>query len=216
MILQDLKDQLAEKAQVAWAQIQESSLYMQIQERYENLNPTQQKITFVAGVLFAAFMVISIPWSYLSSSSTYISDFEANRQLIRDLFRVSRMTQELASSPEAILPSALQARVQNELHSANLLPEQIKRVEEYNNAGPKASSAIPKSVEQKGVLVHLAQLNLRQVVDIGQKLQNIDKSIKMIGLDIHATAADPHYYDTVYKLISFSLPTPPEPPSKKK
>ena len=71
--------------------------------------------------------------------------------------------------------------------------------------GP-ASSWIPKSLEQNGVSVAVKKLNLSQIVDIGQKLQRINTTAKMVGIQVVAQAADPHYFDVVYKLVAFNLP----------
>lgn len=212
MNLDDLKDQLREKFQVIWGKVQESSAFIEASEKFESLSPNAQKGVLAGIVTLVVLILLAIPFSMYSSSADSVADFEYKRGLIRELFRVKRESAILDSSPAAIDSGELQSRVQSQLSTAQIQPEQIRSVSEYDNSGPQSSPAIPKNVIQKGVSVSLAKLTLRQLVDLGHQLQTIHPSTKMVGLEVTASREDAHYFDVIYKIVSFSLPV--EPPSK--
>jgi type II secretory pathway component PulM len=171
MAFEDLKDQLSERAQGYWSRIQESSIYIQLHEKYADLSPTSQKIVLGIGSLVLIFFTLMIPWSYISSSQQSIADFEANKTLLRDLFRVSRASAELEGAPPQVDPNALATRAQSQLGTMSLQAEQIEKVIAVDNAlGGPGIPGVPKAVQQKGIEVTLRKLNVRQVIEIGYQL----------------------------------------------
>lgn len=213
MALEDLKDQLNERAQAYWSRIQESSLYIRLHEKYADLNPTSQRLVLAVGSILLVLFTLMIPWSYISSSQQSVADFEANKAILRDLFRVSRASAELASAPPQLDPSTLSSQATAQLQTMNLQAEQIAGVTVVDNAqgGPKLPG-VPNAVQQKGIEVRLKKLNLRQVIEIGYQLLTLQRTgLKMTGLTVTASSPDPHYFDAMYRIISFSLPTPVEP-----
>lgn len=147
---------------------------------------------------------MSIPYSFVSSSSNFVAEFEEHRDLIRSLLR----TRNLSGGPP--LPRGMTAedmkmRVESSLDQAGLLDTQLGSIEILSDGDPNSKLA-PANVTQQGVKVELKKLNLRQILDLGYRLQNLDGSVKMTGLEIKAAADDPHYFNTIFKLISYSLP----------
>jgi hypothetical protein len=83
---------------------------------------------------------------------------------------------------------------------------------------------IPGNLSQGALTVTLAQLNLRQIVDLGHALQSLSPSVKMTDLKMEANAKDARYFDVVYKLVMLAVPSqaneaepeaPPPPPKKR-
>lgn len=209
MAFEDLKDRLSEQAQGYWSRIQESSIYIQLHEKYADLNPTSQKIVLVVSSLVLALITLMIPWSYISSSQQSVADFEMNKIILRDLYRVSRASAALEGAPPQVDPTQLVSRAQSQLGTMALQAEQIEKVIPVDNAlGGPGIPGVPKQVQQKGIEVTLRKLNLRQVIEIGYQLLTLQPGLKMTGLTVTATASDPHYFDAIYKVISFSLPSP--------
>lgn len=210
MAFDDLKDRFSEQAQSYWSRIQESSIYIQLHEKYADLNPTSQKIVIVVSSVLLAFFTLMIPWSYISSSQQSVLDFEANKIILRDLHRVSRASAELEGAPPQVDPNSLATRAQSQLSTMALQTEQIEKVVPVDNAlGGPGIPGVPKAVQQKGIEVTLRKLNLRQVIEIGYQLLTLQPGLKMTGLTVTASSPDPHYFDAVYRVISFSLPAPP-------
>lgn len=210
MAFEDLRDRLSEQAQGYWSRIQESSIYIQLHEKYADLNPTSQKIVLVVGSFLLVSFTLMIPWSYISSSQQSIAEFEENKAILRDLHRVSRASAALEGAPPQIDPSALADRARAELQKMPLQEEQVEKVIPVDNAlGGPGIPGVPKAVQQKGIEVTLRKLNVRQVIEIGHQLLTLQPGLKMTGLTVTASSPDPHYFDAIYRIISFSLPAPP-------
>ncbi|MBK9322755.1 MAG: hypothetical protein IPM97_07390 [Bdellovibrionaceae bacterium] len=217
MNLDDIKDNFKSQFSQIFARIEESSFYNQMKDRFENLSPTNQKLTLMAAGMFAALFVISIPYSYYSTSDDYIFEFEEKRHLIRELLKVSRESSEVPDIPTAPSGDTLRSTIENQLRMANLLPEQMRGLDVTS----AETSLVPKNLLETGLRVSLAKLNLRQIVDIGYNIQNISSSVKMNDVLISANNEDPQYFDVEFKLFTLAVPrfdreSPPEEKPKSK
>lgn len=212
MNLDDLKDQLRDQANALFSRVQETSWYNSAKDQYLSLPATAQKaIAFGSGIL-AVVIVLMIPISYIQSADVSIEEFNENRTLLRDLMKVGRSGKEPPPLPPAIGYSDLEAQARGALTEFNLTPEQVEPSSQLNDR--PAGSIVPSLISQVGLALHLKKLNLNQVVDIGYRLQSLSSGIKLMGVDIVANAEDNHYFDTVYRLVSFALPITPEEPEK--
>ncbi len=217
--LDELKDQLKTSLQTTWERIQESEAYNQLNDKYQNLSPSGQKIAQVVTAVVLAGIVFYSPISQLQLSSELLAQFEEKRTLIRDLFKTYRESSgglQMAPAPQA---GELISTVQNSLQSSKLIPEQIVSV----NTTQAEGRLIPANLQQAVVEVKLAKLNLRQIVDIGAQLANISQAVKVKDMFMQANAELAGYFDVTYKLYALKVPEPlpepaPEPvnPKKKK
>jgi hypothetical protein len=212
---EDIKDKFREAFQSIAGKIKESPAWHQLMEKYADLPPQGQKIALAGAGFGFTLMMLLVPSCVLMTSSTNLQEFEDKKQLMRDLFRTHRTVSALPPAPIGLSIGELQNRASSELSMAGLQPDQLGGVMEFDNKAV-ASTWIPKSLEQKGVNVTVRKLNLQQVVDIGTRLQRIQSTAKMTGMEIRAQAADPHYFDVVYKIVAFNLPPEPAPKGGKK
>jgi len=202
MAMEEQRERLLTELKNQWEQFQGSSLYIQIKEKYENLTPLMQKLSVAGVVLILLYAIFSFPLGSFSSSSDSVTHFEETRSLIRDMLKATRESEEspgIATPPDN---DFIQNRIQSELGSSHLTPEQIKGTTLIN----EASSLIPANLVGGMFRVSLAKLNLRQAVDIGYQLQAINPSVKLADLVMIANAQDPRYYDVNYKLIVLNVP----------
>ena len=213
---EDIKEQIQNTLKNQWEQFQESSLYIQVKERYENLTPQMQKLTLWGSAVLAILIVLSLPISYYSESATYVSEFEEKRQLVRDLLKTSRESQE---SPDLAVPPSmeqLKSQVDAQIQSARLVPEQILGTQII----PASSKLIPNTLSEGTLKISLAKLNLKQLIDLGYQFQSLNPSVKMLDLQIEANRLDPRYFDVTYKMAALAVPnkleTPAEPELDKK
>lgn len=208
MAFDSLKDQLKEKATELWSKIEESPFYNNLREKFETQSPTVQR-GIIGGVsLLVILMLLSFPYSYFSSSSTHIEEYNGNRSLLRNLLRASRLASEASSAPATVSISDLKAQVQNLLPGFALLPEQIGGLIDLDTNALGGSLA-PASIRQDGLGISLKKLNLQQVVDLGFEMQKINPSVKLSGMEVTASSENPHYFDVLYKLVVFNMPEPP-------
>lgn len=217
---EDLKERLSSDLKLRWDQLQETSLFIRVKERYENLTPAMQKVTVAGIALLFLYLVFAIPMDFYTASSESVTAFEDKRQLIRDLLKVSRESQDVPDLPVPPDLGSLRSQIENVVSAARLMPEQIKGTE--NSAEPV--KLIPGNLNQGAVTVSLAQLNLRQIIDLGYAFQGISSSIKMTDLKMEANTKDPRYFDVIYKLVILAVPSQQEempepeapPPPKRK
>jgi hypothetical protein len=203
MNFDDLKDRLSSELKTTWDRIQESSLYNKLKDRYENLSPSMQKVTMIAAVVLVVALIFSFPLSYYSQSSTYVSEFEEKRDVIRELLKISREASDVPDLAQPPPVEQLKSMAESQARAANLLPEQIASIE----VGSSDSKLIPANLSAGSLSVSLNKLNLRQVVDLGYQLQSMNASVKMQDLLITANREDVHYFDVVYKLIALAVPS---------
>lgn len=209
-----LLDQLRDRALELWGRIQETSIYMTLRERFESLNPQIQKLVVLGSILTLVFFLFYwIPYSYVSSSMDHMTNFEENRELIRDLLKASASMQEASPLPQSASASALTSQITRSLEEFQLSPEQLGGVQPIMD---KVTDLAPDVIEQVGASVSLKKLNLDQFVNISHKLQTLGNGVKMIGLDIQENASASHYFDVIYRIASFSIPGPSAPPESPK
>lgn len=198
-----LLEKLRDQARDAWTRIQETSLFMSLREKYEGLSVRVQKAIILAGSLLAVLFLLSFPYGYISTSQTSLSSFEENRELIRGLLKASGSLKEPSPLPPEISSEDLSALITRSLEEFHLVPEQVGGVQPVSE---KVTNLVPDQVKQTGVSVSLKKLNIKQIVEISHRLQTLNPGTKVIGMDIKANATS-HYFDVVYKIASFSIPT---------
>jgi hypothetical protein len=206
MNLDDLKDRLASDIRQTSERIQESAAFNQLRDRYDNMTPGMQKLTIVAVSAAMTLFVLSFPYGNFTTSTENVTEFESKRMTIRELLKVSREASEVPEIPQAPPVNSLRSQIENQIKSANLLPEQVKGMETLDNN----SALIPKNLTEGLLQVSLAKLNLRQILDLGHQFQSISPSVKMKDIIINANREDSRYFDVVYKLVSLAVPAPPE------
>lgn len=182
--------------------VQESDLYQRASERYQGLTPQGQRLaTFVVIATMAALVLFS-PLSSYFSSQDQISAFEAQRDLIKDLFKTYREVNKDAgiSTPPPV--DLMISQINSQLQTNMLLPEQIIGVTNASREG----LLIPERFVRNVVHVSLAKLNLRQIVDIGNTLNRLSESVKMKDLVIAARSDMNGYFDVTYKMYALNVP----------
>ena len=206
-MLERLKDQLKDLLGNLWDKVQESPAYAQLLEKYQDMSANAQRLLGIAVASILSLLLLSMPFTYYTSSSTSLAEFEEKKALIREMYKAMRTAEMVRQAPQPTAAAQLRDMAQSRLTSAKLVPEQIKSVETFDNKTESTpSSSIPKEVLQEGIKVSLLKLNLRQVADLAFQLQSMDASAKMVGVDVTANREDNHYYDVVFKLVSFNVP----------
>ncbi len=202
MNFMELKERLASELKQLWERIEESSLYNQLRDRYENLTPSMQRLTLVGASIFFAMIILSVPWGYWEQSNTDIGSFENRRDLVRRLLKTSRDAGDAPDIPAPPPVSSIVSEIQSYLSQVPLSADQIQSV---SNAGVD-SSLIPSALTQGGIVVSLMKLNQRQIVDIGFKLKSLSPAVKMTAINIEPNRESPQYFNVVYKLAALAVP----------
>lgn len=194
---------IKERLLILWSQFLESSIYNSLREKFDELSSRTQKLVILGTSSLLALILLMIPYSYWSSSWDHMINFESNRSLIREFLKAVRMKQENPAFPPAVPGQVMQTRVDESLKEMSLNTDQINKVSPLDSKA--AAGLIPAGVRFEGLEVELKKLNVLQIIDIGQRLQTLDPSLKMIGLSIQRTANETHYYDVNFKIISMGV-----------
>lgn len=211
----DLKEKVVESFQQLLSRIQDSALYNQLLEKYNNLTPSVQKLLLAGLLFFAVFTVYLIPESFVTSSNTYEESFKVNRRLIRDLFRTARhpaIRPEQFKGPDF---DELKTLIDTQITGTQILESQKGPFLPVNK--PLTGKLVPGAIQQTGLSFELKKLNLTQIVQLSQKLSSLHPNTKLAGVDIQADKEDPHYFQAKFIMSSLSLPIKEESaPVKKK
>jgi hypothetical protein len=199
--IDDIKERIKSESARLWERIQGSSAFNQLKDRYENLTPFVQKLLVIGIILVTCGILVSIPLTSYMSGNDSIANYEDQRDLIHDLFKIQQDMQTTSGLTPAPSADALASRIDADLHGSTLLPEQIRGV-----TVDSVPNTLPKTHIDGALRVALNKLNLRQIVDIGHQIMSINPAIKMLDLSIEANMQDPKYFDVVYKFISLKIP----------
>jgi hypothetical protein len=206
LAFEDLKEKITNQAKNTWDSIQDSSVYINLRDRFENLSPVMQKVVLGAAATTLSLVILSFPYGSLISSDEFKTQFEDTRKLTQDLLKAAR---ESSNIPQVTPPppvETLQAAVQAQLQRANLLPEQIAAI----NPVQASSDLIPKQLISYGLEVSLAKLNLTQITELGYQLSiqgdSRGMTVKLTDMEVRPNVEDPRYMDVVYKLIGIKVP----------
>ncbi|MDX9730824.1 MAG: hypothetical protein RBT63_03545 [Bdellovibrionales bacterium] len=203
----DIRDKVIEALQTAKAQVEESDAYNQLKERFDSLSPLVQKTLLGTVAFLLLYLVAQFPLSYYRTSSDNLALYEENRDIILDLYRIKRKANSVPQTPPPLEALDLENRARSAVTGARIQPEQLKSIMPFDNTTRAASGFIPKSVTQAGVEVRLANLNLTQIVDIGNALSNLGNSAKMVGLEVKPGTETGNYFDAVFQIVSFNIPS---------
>lgn len=219
MRLEDLKEQIQERYKDTWVKIQESSTFISFKEKYDNLTPRSQKL-FKMGLVFCGFgFVFWIMWGLFSTSSEKLKEFDEYRNTIQEIAKLKR---EMVTAPQnnpPPAPSSLKQQVDLILQSFYLNPQQIEQVSfgdvtreslvRPRGRNNKKGSSSKSNLKQRGILVSLKTLNVKQMTDIAFRLQTIHEAVKLIGLDMKNSDGYTNYYDVMFTVVGFYPPMPP-------
>jgi type II secretory pathway component PulM len=198
-----LKEQISDRLSELWNRIQESSMFMNLREKYEALSSRSQKLIVIGSCLCVTIFVFSFPYSYISSSQAHLKSFEETRSIIKDLLKAAKTLKEPSPLPPEVPGSILTGDITHSLDEFRLVPEQLGGVQLLQE---KVTNLVPEPVHQIGVTLAIKKLNLRQIVEISNKLQTLGSGVKLMALDILENEASSHYFDVSYRIANFSIP----------
>ncbi len=209
MNLADLREQIKDQLQNLWNQIEESSTYQTLRERFEVLPQQQQKLLIGLGAGLVLLLLISIPASYFSSANESMKEFEENRELIRGLLQAGQASQGASPLPPSVSTSQVESQVSRALAGLALTDEQKGPIQAFEPSPGSPEFLASPPIQQAGVSVSLKSLNLRQVVDVGQSIERQNPQLRLVTLDVRASS-EPNkafYYDVIYRFLAFALPS---------
>ena len=169
----------------------ESHLFNLLKEKYESLNLIQQKtIKYLMGFLLL-FLILILPFLYLSSSFSYWNEFKVKYQLSQRLLN-------LRANP-TILQSS---------HSSSAIKLSIERmIKKYRPEGyslENKSGGKRSPIQTEIFEIKVNHLNIKQVIQLGTDLNTLS-SVRLESLQIKESDKYSNHYDTVYEAHHYSI-----------
>lgn len=211
MAFEDLKENLKNQFIHLGERISNSRLYGVLSERYENLSSSQQGLVKFVSFVLAIGLFVYFPMDYFNLSLEKETAFEEKRKMIKDIVKSEREVNSLPDIPRPLPAESVKANVESELKEMNLLPDQIKQVNV--NYQPSAG-LIPQNKMQYGIDITVNKINLKQLTNLGSKLQIIHPAVKIKDLIVTLNREDARYLNADFRLVALNIPEyrPPEPP----
>lgn len=216
---QDLTAQLKQQFSELLNKVQDSPIYQNLKEKYDDLPTQQQKVVLILIGGFLIFFIYSIPYDNYVQSDSSVIVFEDQRQLIKNLIDVAKETssgtQFFPSPPIGQIKTDMEIRLQQ----FQLLPEQLGPLQADVSS---SAGLIPINRQEGSIKVSLKKLNLRQLVDISAELQKVNLNARLSSFKIDSHLADPRYLDALLDFVIIKVPqieleqeSAPTPPNRR-
>jgi len=195
--IRSLIENLKDRIKAAWAEQQESELFISTKEKFEALPMAAQR-GIVVGILFLLMLlVLWWPLSNFLDSTDFNGKFDERRQTLKDLLRIERDLASQPTLPVPPTPSSMKAQFDLKIAGNGIKTEQVK---DQGELPPQNVSG----ANQQGYQYRIAHLTVRQAMDLSYDLEHTDPSFKLAGIELLAEPQDPHFYVVGIKIVNFA------------
>lgn len=219
MNFEDIKEQLQDQLKASLEKIKDSTLYIQLKERYDQLSPKNQKYLNIASAILVFYFIISIPISFLNEANTSIEKYKAQKELLARLVKTKEMKDNTPPMASPIEASRLSRNIESYLTKEGFKKEQITKTENFKEDNKGQFPDAPKDAIISGVKVALKQINLKQFVDVIYNTQRQARPGKMTHLKMSPNAEKAGFFDIEFEIRNFEVPveeTPKAEPRKRR
>ena len=188
-----------------------SSFFYFIKEKYDNLSLLHRRIIYIASILIFSSVLLYYPFFYLYSSRKNMKDFNIKKKLIKEMTNLSS-TKEVNTTKTYPFNQNPVRFIELRMPTLGIHKEQqgeIKKVDALTEL-----KNLPASTKVEAVEVNLKNLNLKEVIQFGHKMENLSNNIKLINMEITENPEKEHYFNVSYILSFFELKT--ETPNQEK
>ena len=200
MTLDEVKERIWAEWQALSAKVQDTTAFQNLKEKFGSLSPQVQKLLQVAALGGILFFVLSIPFGNWMTGSENIEAFEEKRQLIRQVFSLTKEMQSLTPLPRPPEFTELKSQFEKALLDADLGESQIEKIEMSTQ-----NSSLPANWVESVVDIRLSSLNIRQVSDLGHLLQGLNPSVRLQDMEVQA-GKEPGYFQVLYRMAILKVP----------
>jgi hypothetical protein len=219
MLFEDQIEQGKEYLENLSSRVQESSLYIQLSDRFNSLSPSFQKFVIVFGLGLFIVLLISAPLANYHESVENMTAFEERKTLTQKVIDYNKNSSSQNPAPKRYNASELSREVKSlgKSYSINLLDNQISVSSENN---PKK---LITSAQQSNFKVKVDKANINQITALAYSIQKMNTSLILQGLEFKANSENPAYFDSSIEVANLHvkpareiLPTPAATKKKKR
>ena len=181
-----------------------------IKEKYDHLSSLQRKIFHTICLLILLSILFYYPTSYLYSSWRNMREFNIKQELTQELMDLSSTKKTGVSS--SYVPGQDPVKfIERRMPVLQIPKNQIQQIKRLK-AIQKNKLPFPAKVET--VEVEIQNLNLKEIVEYGHKLEQLSNNIKLMNLRIKENPKKDNYFNVSYILSFFSLTKDTSPETK--
>ena len=206
MNLDDLKEQFLEQLNAYKERIQDTPVYNQIKERYDDLPPRNQKLVLISGILLVSYIVLSIPFGSLGEASNKIEKYESTKSTLASLRKVSDQLSAIPNPPAAPASSSLSNSIKSMILSEGVSEEQILSAQTFSEENTGQFNSVPKAAEITGVRLSLKKLNIKQITSLLYKAQRQARPAKITHLKMSPEGSEAGFFNLNFEIRGFNLP----------
>ncbi len=189
--LENLKKQLLEKWRNFENRLLESNTFNILKEKYQSLDILQQKLIKYSSIVFVLIILVSLPFSYFVSSSSYWRDFKVRHNLSLELLKIrQKVSYSVFRYSKGQLKNAIERLIQKYSTAEFKITDQRILLPEE------------KSIYQMDFNIQVPHLNIKQAVSLGTELNNLSQA-RLSSITIEENKAFPKHYDVAYRVSAF-------------
>jgi hypothetical protein len=201
MAFENLSEQIKESFIGLKSRVTESETYNRFLEGYNNLPARQQRLAILLSALIIIAVLINIPLQSFLTSQSELQTYKDQKDLVQKLNIAQQLNNQVDFQPEAFT----MARLEGDLFS-RIGTLQVTRDQFRISSDTPDLLGVPKKAITSGYILNFTNLNVRQISKIANILENYSDSILVTGFKSKATQSNPHYFDTEFRLLNFSVP----------
>ena len=171
-------DQLKQRLIAEWEEtvqrLKDSVTYQNALGYWSELNQRSKVAIIIVLNSLILMLIISPIWNGYQESQIAIDEFIEKKEIMRALLLTSQDLAELPKLPLDVTIDSIKLRLQNEVLNSSLLSEQVVKLQDkVYQAKIFAKDMVAGLIE-----LQLKQLNLRQVVQIGVRIEGLSEQVK--------------------------------------
>lgn len=201
MAFENLSEQIKESFIGLKSRVTESETYNRLHEGYNNLPARQQRLVVLLSAIIVVVILINIPLQSFITSQTELQTYKEQKDLVQRLHMAQQLNNQVDFQPENFPISRLESDLLSRMSAFQVTKDQFR----ISSDTPDLLG-VPKQAITNGYNLNFTNLNVRQISRIASLLENFSDSILVTGFKSKATQADPHYFDTEFRILNFSVP----------
>lgn len=190
--LQNLKNNIIQAIVGLLENLQETSFFNSVLEKYNSLSNIGRKFTFFSITLFIFLILFYLPYSFISSANTIIDEFLQNERRAETLVESYSQPAQYSLTSSGFSFNSMQRQLKKKLNTLNFSSKQAVSIQHKPH----------KKVDW--ISIKINWLNLKEAVRVGKLLEQTHPQMKIIEMSM-ASETRPFYYTANYMLKFFKL-----------
>ena len=194
MPFQNLKEEIITLYKNASSAVENSQWFHYFKEKYDHLNPKYKKILKTALAFGALAGLFYYPVQNIYSSQKNMKEFTDKKELTQELVKLSLSGS--SSAPQQQNISSLKNFISRNIYKTGLNNKQIKDI----TSGKGLKNPLGNTSTVESVNITALDLNLKEIMNYGQKIEALARPLKMTGLHIIENEKKDNYFSAVYTI----------------